>query len=107
MSQLSFLVNTDASNKDVPYVSPLNITTQTTTLVKTGAGALHILTFNKPVATGTVAIYDGLTAAGILLATITVPASPQPVSLFYDITFSTGLTIVTGVANQDITVSYI
>ena len=78
----------------------------TTTLVKTGAGILHTITFNKPVATGVVTVYDALTATNAI-ATITTPTSPIPVTLTYDIAFATGLTIVSATAAQDITVSYI
>lgn len=84
-----------------------NITTTTTTLVKTGAGFLHSITFNKPVATGTVKIDDAITDTTPVIGTITTPANPQPFTVFYDIEFLNGLTIVTGTASQDITVSYI
>lgn len=84
-----------------------NITDQSTTLVKTGEGFLHTITFNKPTATTTVKLDDALTDTTPIIGTITVPASPQPLTLIYDIKFSTGLTIVTGTANSDITVSYI
>lgn len=82
------------------------ITTNTTTLVKTGKGVLHSITFNKPVATGTVELDDAITNTNPF-AIITVPASPQPVTLVYDVEFTTGLSITTAVAAQDITVSYI
>lgn len=81
------------------------ITTQTTTLVKTGPGILHTITLNKPTATTTIELDDAITntnAFGI----ITVPASPQPVTLIYDVEFTTGLSITTAIANSDITVSY-
>lgn len=81
------------------------ITTQTTTLVKTGAGFLHSVTFNKPVATGTCELDDAITNTNPF-ALITTPASPIPVTLIYDVAFTTGLSITTGTANQDITVSY-
>jgi hypothetical protein len=84
-----------------------NITTQTTTVVKTGQGILHTITFNGPTATGTVAIYDNTAGSGTLIGTITVPASPQPVTLHYDAVFSTGLTLVTGTANNNITVTFV
>ena len=85
----------------------INITTQTTTLIRTGNGVLHTVCFNKPTATGTVAIYDGITAAsGTLIGTITVQTSPQPGCLAYDVQYGTGLTIVTATASSDITVSY-
>jgi hypothetical protein len=87
----------------------LNVTlaAPTTTVVKTGAGILHAITFNKPVATGVITLYDNTSAAGTVIGTITVPASPMPVTVFYDAAFSTGLTIVTATAAQDITVSFI
>lgn len=84
-----------------------NITGTTTTLVKTGVGFLHSITFNKPVATGTVKIDDALTDTTPVIGTETTPANPQPFTLIYDISFNTGLTIVTGTAAQDITVAYI
>ncbi len=86
----------------------LNITlaAPTTTVVKSGVGFLHYITFNKPVATGVVTVYDNTAASGPIIATITTPANPMPVTLFYDVTFSTGLTINTATAAQDITVSY-
>lgn len=85
----------------------LNITGQATTVVKTGSGILHAITFNKPVATATVVIYDNTSAAGTKIGSVTVPASPMPVTLFFDAAFSTGLTVVSGVADEDITVTYI
>jgi hypothetical protein len=84
----------------------LNITGQATTLVRTGNGVLHTVCFNKPVATETIAIYDGVSSAGTLIGTITVPASPQPGCLAYDVAYGAGLTIVTATASSDITVSY-
>lgn len=79
----------------------------TTTLVKSGAGFLHSITFNKPVATGVVKIDDAITDTTPVIGTITTPANPQPYTVIYDISFSTGLTIVTSTAAQDITVSFI
>jgi hypothetical protein len=84
----------------------LNITGQATTLIRTGNGVLHTVCFNKPTATETVAIYDGVSTAGTLIGTITVPASPLPGCLTYDVAYGAGLTIVTGTASSDITVSY-
>ena len=83
-----------------------NITTLTTTIVKSGSGLLHTITFNKPVSTGVVAIYDNTAGSGTLIGTITSPTSTVPISVTYDVTFSTGLTLVSSVAAQDITVSY-
>lgn len=83
-----------------------NITAQATTLVKTGAGFLYSITLNKPTATATVEVDDALTNTTPIIGKITVPASPQPVTLVYNVAFSTGLSITTAVADQDITVSY-
>lgn len=85
-------------------------TTATSVIARPGVGGggilLHCITFNKPVATGTVTIYDNTAASGTTIATITVPASPQPVTLFYDVICGQGLTIAEGVIAQDITVSW-
>lgn len=79
----------------------------TTTTLRTTAGILHTITFNKPVATAVVTVYDSTDATGATIATITVPASPMPVTLTYDVAFNTGLVITTATAASDITVSYI
>lgn len=85
----------------------ITLAAPTTTVVKTSAGILHTITFNKPVATGVITIYDNTAASGTVIGTITVPASPQPVTLEFDVAFGTGLTITTATAAQDITVSFI
>lgn len=83
-----------------------NITGQATTTIKSSAGLLHCITLNNPVATETITIYDNTAGSGTKIGTITVPASPQPVTLKYDVEFWTGLTIVTATASSDITVSF-
>lgn len=95
-----------AALAQVPSYQYLNITGQATTLVRTGNGVLHTVCFNKPTATETVAMYDGVSAAGTLMGTITIPASPMPVCLTYDVAYGAGLTFVTATASSDITVSY-
>lgn len=81
-----------------------NITTSTTTVVKSGAGVLHIVNVNT---LGTVAsivtIYDNTAGSGTKIGTInslTLSGAFQ-----FDIAFATGLTLVTTGA-PDITVSY-
>lgn len=93
----------------IPGYNYVNITAAapTATVVKTGQGILHTITFNKPVATLVATIYDNTSATGTIIGTITIPASPLPVTLTYDVTFNTGLTINTATAASDITVSYI
>lgn len=87
--------------------SSVNITGQATTLAKTGSGILHTVTFNKPTATTVVTIYDSLLGSGTKIGTITIPASPMPVTLTYDAVYSNGLTFVTGTADSDITATFI
>lgn len=99
-------VKLDGNSRVAGQFDYANITTTTTTLVKSGGGFLHSITFNKPVATGTVKIDDALTDTTPIIGTVTTPANPQPFTLIYDVEFTTGLTIVTGTAAQDITVAY-
>ncbi len=81
-----------------------NISTSTTTTVKSGAGVLHLVNVNS---LGTVAsittIYDNTAGSGTVIAiidTLTLKGSNQ-----YDINFATGLTLVTTGA-PNITVAY-
>jgi len=85
-----------------------NISTATTTTVKSGAGFLHSITFNKPVASEVWTIYDNTAGSGTKIGTITLPAtllSQGPYTAIYDVSFATGLTIVSG-STTDGTVSY-
>lgn len=80
-----------------------NISTGTTTTVKSGPGVLHAITINTTAAS-TITIYDNTAGSGTKIGTIA--ASPAIGSTFgFDVAFATGLTIVTGGAS-DITVSY-
>ena len=84
-----------------------NLTATTTgTLIESGKGVLYSITFNKPVATGVITLYDGTSTSGTVIGTITVPANPQPVTLFYDIGYTVGLYVVVATAAQDLTISY-
>lgn len=80
----------------------------TTTVVKAGAGFLHSITINKPIAAGVISVYDHPSAANNPFALVTHPATllGNPYTLTYDVVFANGLTIVTSGAAQDITVSY-
>jgi hypothetical protein len=82
-----------------------NITTDTTTTLKTGPGYLHTVCINTPAATGTIAIYDSTAASGTKIGTITSYASTT-VCQHYDVAFWIGLTIVTATAAPDITVTF-
>lgn len=79
----------------------------TTTVVKSGAGLLHVITVNKSTALGVIQCFDNTSASGNIIATITQPAAvlQSQIVLWYDTTFSLGLTCVTSIAAQDITVS--
>lgn len=97
----------DDNHESVGWNYSNQTATTTGATIKTGRGVLHAITFNKPVATGVITLYDNTAASGTTIATITIPASPQPVTLTYDIAFSTGLEIVIATAAQDLTIAYI
>jgi len=83
-----------------------NITTQTTTTVKSGAGLLHAIIINTPVASAVVTIYDNTAGSGTLIGTITLPAtllSSGPITVLINGKFVTGCTIVTSGATMNIT----
>jgi hypothetical protein len=82
------------------------IATATTTLVKSGAGFLHAIIVNSPVANGVIEFDDALTNTTPIIGKITYPAtlvSDGPDSCLYDCSFATGLSITT-TGTMDITV---
>lgn len=79
-----------------------NVSTATTTVVKSGAGTLHSIVVNTTAA-GAITVYDNTAASGTKIATL--KASVVEGDFIYDLAFSTGLTIVTAAAS-DITVTY-
>ncbi len=83
-----------------------NITTATTTTVKSGAGVLHGVTVNtKGTIASTITIYDNTAGSGTKIGTIdSLNLAGQ---FLFDVAFATGLTLVTtGTVAPDITVSY-
>lgn len=79
-----------------------NITTNTTTTVKSGSGTLMGIKINNPalitVANLTITVYDNTAASGTLIGTMTVPfglTTAVPFHIPFNLGFSTGLTIVT------------
>jgi len=82
-----------------------NITTQTTTTLKSAPGVLHTISINTPANSGTITVYDNTVGSGTKIATIT-SFTGVPANLIYDVNFWTGLTIVTAVAAPDITVTF-
>jgi hypothetical protein len=82
-----------------------NISTATTTVVKSGPGQLHSICVNTAAANGTITVYDNTAASGTKISTITSYAS-VPGCFLYDTAFWLGLTIVTATATPDVTVSF-
>lgn len=90
----------------IPAYSFKRLAANATTLVRTGPGILHLITINtKGASANVISIYDGLSASGTLIAT--ADSTNAPGTLFYDVTFDTGLTIVIGTGTAaDITVAW-
>jgi hypothetical protein len=101
---LLFLIASPAQAQQAVF-SYQNITTDTTTTIKSSRGMLHSVCINTPAATGTATIYDNTAASGTKIGTITSFANIVGCQLF-DVAFWTGLTIVTATAAPDITVSF-
>lgn len=109
----------DVMKGEIP-AAYLNITTNATTTVKSGAGKLFGFTVNNNGFTtaGTITIYDNTAGSGTKIGTWTVPLSPPgstllatvmfPPQLGLHAAFTTGLTIVTATTAPaaDITVLY-
>ena len=79
------------------------IATATTTTVATGRGMLHAINITETAA-GAITVYDNTAASGTILAVF--KASIAENSFVLDLTFSTGLTIVTAGASK-LTVSWV
>lgn len=80
-----------------------NISTLTTTVVKSGSGILRRIVVNKVGTTDTATVYDNTAGSGTIIASINCSAAHR--TLEYGVRFTTGLTIVTaGTAASDITV---
>ncbi len=86
---------------------PLNITTNTTTVVKAGPAVLHAITLNTAgAAPNTIKLYNHPSSATNLFATIDGTATLASPFL-YDVSLSNGLTIVTASGTcADFTVSF-
>jgi hypothetical protein len=83
----------------------------TTYILKYGPGNLHSIVFNSmPTTSGTLNIYDGISAAGILIGAVKCQTSAQintPFSVDYKgLAFSDGLCIVTDGNPPNVTVIY-
>lgn len=83
----------------------VNITSQTTTLVKTGAGFLYGIVIGTPVSGGTIEVDDAITntnSFGIITS-----GGAVPYFIPFNAAFTTGLSITTALQNQNITVLYV
>lgn len=81
-----------------------HISTNTTTVVKSGAGTLNAVVINNSGTSATATIFDSTTGSGSIIATIN---TSNQGALRYQLAFSTGLTVVTaGTAAADVTVVY-
>lgn len=83
----------------------INVTTNKTQLVKTGAGILKKLSVNKVGTTSQVILYDGIDATGTVLGTFTTLAQGV---MDLNIAVTTGICAVTsGGSAADISVMYL
>lgn len=87
-----------------PIGNKTNIKTNATTVVKASPGTLFSIVINNPGSGWTVQIFDNTSATGTLIGTATsLSALSGPLN--YNLTTTTGLTIVTaGTTPGDITV---
>ena len=107
-SILSLLISVAAAQSLVVPIPPYTygyINGDGTVTLKTGPGLLHTICVNTATATETITAYDSLAGSGTAIGAITVFAS-KPGCYRYDINFTIGLTVVTGAAVGDVTVSY-
>ena len=81
-----------------------NLVANVSTTIKGGAGILHTIVVNTLGTTPTIQIYDNTAASGTKIGFIT----PTVTGTYdYDVTFNTGLTVVTtGTGTADITVCW-
>jgi len=86
-----------------PAYNYKNITTATTTTVKSGRGMLGSICPNSPSAE-TVTVYDNTAGSGTKIATITLTTSSIG-CFYYNFVFNIGLTVVTS-STADITVGF-
>ncbi|SRR6266481_7082780 len=96
----------DDNDKPTAIGTYVNITGTGNTVIKTLPGFLYSITFNTVVATGVITIFDNTTATGTKIGTITIPANPQPSTIFFNLSFLVGCSISVATATQDLTVVY-
>lgn len=82
--------------------SPSYISSATTTTIKSGAGFLHTITITEAVAS-TIIVYDNTAGSGTIIASFVASAGVG--TYHFNVSFGTGLTIVTAGASK-LTTSY-
>lgn len=92
----------------LPYTYKNVVAGQATTVIKSSAGFLHSIIFNTAAtATSTMVLYDNTAASGTKIGSITATGLTPPVSIIFDLNFTTGLTCITATANgADMTFVY-
>jgi hypothetical protein len=80
-----------------------HITTDATTVIKTGAGMLHTVCVNTVGASSTITVDDAVSAT---TPTIAVISGATLGCYTFDVALTVGLTIVTATATPDVTVSW-
>jgi hypothetical protein len=83
-----------------------HINSNTSAIVKSGAGVLYSVAINtKGASSNTITLYDGLSSAGTVIATIDTTANTQ--SILYNVAYSTGLFFQTQTGTAgDFTIAY-
>lgn len=77
-------------------------------VIKSGTGVLVGVVINSPGTGGaTATLYDGTSTSGTVIAVISLTTANIPVSLPYNINFTTGLTLVLNSTTADVTVVYV
>lgn len=85
--------------------SKTNITTATTTQVKSGAGILSKVIIGTAVSAATISIYDATSGTTNPISVITCPATAVPFDVEFNCTVATGIRVITSGAT-DVTVVY-
>lgn len=100
--------NGESESLDVTQAANLysNITSNTSTVVKSGAGIFHSITVNNPGTAESLTIFDNTSCSGTKIGTSNALVASQT-TLTYDVKFSTGLCITSaGTTAGDWTISY-
>ena len=85
----------DQSHVEYALFGYSHLAANATTTVKTGSGVLHSISINtKGASANVITVYDNTAGSGTAIAIIDSTAAIG--TLFYDVVFNTGLTIVIG-----------